>query len=293
MARREEHARVEGAFDGAVVFDGGPRLGERSRRVHADDVLSGVAHVREQRLRPRSEMNDRHACLAHVAEDVRDVRRDVLRVVGLREIADPRVEELHALRARRDLREQVAPHDLGELPHEGVPRVRLGVREPLGLHEVRALDPLDEVARERERRAGEADERDLELLAQELDRLEHIGQSLLRVDDAERVDLRAPRDRLVDDRPLALRELEGRAHRLEGQEDVGEEDGGVHAEAERLQRHLRREVGVLADVEERVLLAKRPVLGHVPPCLAHEPHGSAVGGLTAARSQEAVDHAVS
>ena len=105
------------------------------------------------------------------------------------------------------------------------------------------------------------------------------------------IDLVAPGDRLVDDRPLALGELERRTHRLERQQDVREEDGGVDPEAHRLQRHLHGELRRLAQLEQRVLLAHLPVLGHVAPGLAHEPYGRALDGLAPARAQEAVVHA--
>ena len=98
------------------------------------------------------------------------------------------------------------------------------------------------------------------------------------------------RDGRVDDRALALGELEGRAHRLERQEDVGEEDRRVHAELERLERDLERELGRLADLEHRVLLAERAVLGHVAARLAHHPDGRAVHGLAAAGAKEPIVH---
>ena len=53
----------------------------------------------------------------------------------------------------------------------------------------RALAALDEVAREREGRAGEADERDLELLLEELDGLEDVAEALLDLDVVELVDV--------------------------------------------------------------------------------------------------------
>ena len=48
-------------------------------------------------------------------------------------------------------------------------------------------------------------------------------------------------DRTLDVRPLAAGELEADAERLEHEQDVGEEDRGVHAEPlHRLERHLGR-----------------------------------------------------
>ena len=94
----------------------------------------------------------------------------------------------------------------------------------------------------------------------------------------------------MDDGPLALGELEGRAHRLERKQDVGEEDRRVDAEPEGLQRDRQRKLGRLADLEERVLFAERAVLGHVAARLPHEPHRRDVGRLAPASAEEAVVH---
>src|SRR5690606_39540440 len=100
--------------------------------------------------------------------------------------ADPRIEELDGLRAGSDLRAKVAPHDHGERAQERVPELRLAVHQALRARVERALAALDEVARQRERRSGEADERRLpvELPAQEADRLEHVPERLFRLEEA-------------------------------------------------------------------------------------------------------------
>ena len=110
------------------------------------------------------------------AEDVPHVRLDVLDVVLGREVPDPRVEELHRLRPRLDLRPQVPPHDLRQLLHQRVEVGRRSVHELLGLREVGALAALDEVARQRERRPREADERDLQLAAEQADGGHHVPE---------------------------------------------------------------------------------------------------------------------
>ena len=170
-------------------------------------------------------------------------------------------------------------------------RVGLAVHELLGLGEVGALAALDEVAREGERRAGEADERHLQLALEELDGLEHVAEALLRLDDAELVDLRARvamGSWMTGPSPLA--NSNGAPIGSSGQEDVGEEDRRVDAEHERLERDLSGELGRLAELEQRVLLAQRAVLGHVAAGLAHEPDGRRVDGLAAAGAEEAIVH---
>jgi hypothetical protein len=72
-------------------------------------------------------------------------------------------------------------------------------------------------------------------------------------------------------RPL-LRELYRQPHRLERDQQIGEQDRGVEAETpDRLQRHLGGQRGVLAQLQERHALADLAVLGEVAPRLAHHP----------------------
>src|SRR5262249_10401344 len=148
-----------------------------------------------------------------------------------------------------------------DLRHERVPRVGLAPHDLLRSPVIRALPAFDEVARDRERRAREPDERRLavELAPDEPHGIEHVAEPLGRLEDAEPIDVLARSDGRVDDRALALRELERRAHRLERQEDVGEEDRRIEAELERLERDLEAELRRLADLEERVLLAEGAV----------------------------------
>src|SRR6202163_3568474 len=94
-------------------------------------------------------------------------------------------------------------------------------------------------------------------------------------------------NRLLDDGTFARGEVKGQAHNFEGQQEVGEDDGGVNAENfSGGDSDLGGESGLLADLEEGILLSDRAVFGHVPSSLAHEPHGSAVHGLAFAGSNE-------
>src|SRR6266581_442169 len=76
--------------------------------------------------------------------------------------------------------------------------------------------------------------------------------------------------------------------RLERQQDVGEQDGGVDGEAtDRLERDLGGEVGRVTQLEQRVLLAQRAIFREVTARLAHEPDRGGVDGLAATRPQKA------
>ena len=82
--------------------------------------------------------------------------------------------------------------------------------------------------------------------------------------------------------------MKGQAHDFERQQKVGEDDGGVDAEDFRgRDGDLGGERGLLADLQKRVLLADRAILGHVASGLAHEPDGCAVDGLRLASANEA------
>ena len=85
----------------------------------------------------------------------------------------------------------------------------------------------------------------------------------------------------------ALDELDLDAHAEHRGHDVREHHSGVDVVAAYgLECHLGAELGRMCDFEERVPLADRAVLGQRPPCLAHEPHGSALDGLAARRADE-------
>ena len=85
--------------------------------------------------------------------------------------------------------------------------------------------------------------------------------------------------RILDRRTFAADEIEADAHRLERQQQIGEENRRVHFDAaDRLQRDLGGEIGRAAEVEQRIALAQRAVLAHVPAGLAHEPDGVASTG---------------
>ena len=93
---------------------------------------------------------------------------------------------------------------------------------------------------------------------------------------------------LVDDGAFAVDELEVEAHGGEGQQEVGEDDGGVDAEAfGGGDGDFGGDVGGAADVEQGVVLADGHVLGHVAAGLAEEPDGGAVDGLAEAGADEA------
>ena len=87
-------------------------------------------------------------------------------------------------------------------------------------------------------------------------------------------------NRLFDDRTFAGREMKGQSHDFERQQQIGEDNGGVDAEdLGGGDGHLRGQRRLLANFQQRMLLAHGPVLSHVASGLAHEPYRRAVDRL--------------
>ena len=91
---------------------------------------------------------------------------------------------------------------------------------------------------------------------------------------------------------FALDEIELETHRAERQQQIGKENRGVDLDRlDRLQRDGDREVGVTADVEQRIALPQRSILRHVPAGLTHEPDRRGVDGLLSAGFEKTIVHA--
>ena len=136
-----------------------PGLVERRAPVGADHVAAGLAQLVEDRSGADAEMNRRHAGRRDALEDLLRVRQDELAVVGGVQRADPRVEHLHGVDAGFDLRDEIVADDVGEQIAEAVPRGGVAVHQRLGVREVVRVAAFDRVRRQRERRAGESDQR--------------------------------------------------------------------------------------------------------------------------------------
>ena len=106
---RQQHGGIEVALHGHVVAQPLPRRPQLHPPVEADDVAPRFLHRRKQRGRAHPEVDDGHARASGAAITRPAVRQDELAVVGGRERADPRVEELHRLGPGGDLAVQVVP----------------------------------------------------------------------------------------------------------------------------------------------------------------------------------------
>jgi hypothetical protein len=146
------------------------------------------------------------------------------------------------------------------------------VHERLGALVVAARPALDEVAGQRERGPGEADQRRLaEPFDQQPDAFGDL-RDLRGVQLRQRAHGGEVADRLGGHRAGAGHDVDVDPGRLERHHDVAEQDRRVDAvAADRLQGDLGEHLGVEAGVEHRHAFAQRAVLGQRAARLAHEP----------------------
>ena len=174
-------------------------------------------------------MNRRDAHAADGVEDFSRVGQDELTVVGGVQRAGPRVEDLNHLRAGLDLRLQVFAHERTEHSHSrcqarGFEYIRALVRAkffecpPSITYEASVNgappNPISGTP------WGPSSSR------RTSNRFEHMRQCLPRLEALEAIDIGFGPQRVFDRRSLATDEVERDAHRLERQQQVGEENGG-------------------------------------------------------------------
>ena len=191
--------------------------------------------------------------------------------------------------ARAGLGDEVGGLGDDERVEQRVGQVRLREDHPLPVPEGARALPLDEVRRQCERCAAEADQRHaaVERAPEDADRLVDVGEILLGLVGLQRVDGGARAHRRVDHG--AGHERERQAHRGSRDEQVGEEDRRIDAEpVDRLDRHLRREIGGRAQGHEVHAAADLAVLGKVAPRLPHQPDGRPGNGFFPAGAEEQV-----
>src|SRR5207248_9171680 len=123
----------------------------------------------------------------------------------------------------------------------------------------------DQVASQREGCPREPDHGDrwIELAAEQLDRLQHEGDSFAGTARLQPIYICLRANRVFDDRADAVDELELDAQpKGDREHDVGEEDRAVYPQAaHRLKGDLGAELGILADGAEVVRLADLSILG--------------------------------
>src|SRR5262249_46038747 len=215
--------------------------------------------------------------------------------VARAELSSPAVEDLDDGGPGVDLHLEVRDEGAGELVEEDVGEEGLLEEEPLDEDEAPRAAPLDHVGGEGEGGAGESDGGDavVEGGAGAADGPGEKAGALDGVRHHELVDVGGGAEGRREVGTLVA-ELQLHAHALDGDEDVGEDDGGIDPEApDGLDGDLGGQVGRLAEGEELHLLPDGAVLREVSPRLAHDPDWRDVHGLSACGAKEAVVHGIS
>ncbi len=157
-ARRRRAGRQDRGLE--IALNGALRIallqiGQVDAPIDAEH-LGRQARVRVDEMRGvLQEQDPRNARAARGLEQRREVRANQLLPARARQEPGPRVEDLYGVRARSGLAAQVIDHEIREPCEQTVEQQRLGRCERTERGEVLGALTLDEVRRERPRRAAE------------------------------------------------------------------------------------------------------------------------------------------
>ena len=257
--------RTRGAQTTVTQIRGHPGGGDvqRGLPVDSDDVRADGGHLAEQFGGVDPEVDHRHPVGSHGVEDALRVRGHELPVVLQGEESGPGVEELECVDTCLELGAQEGDDRGGQLLHQRMPCLRLGVHQRLGDAVVLRGAAFDEVGRQGERGTGETDEHLVvpQLVEHSPDALDHRLQ-LTGLHGGQRGDVCGGAHRMLQHRATAGDDVDGDTGGLERDDDVGEEDRGVGVmAADRLQGDLGEEIGAEAGVEHLHPGAQFAVLG--------------------------------
>ncbi len=198
---------VQVSLHGVVRADSPAGLVEWHPPVDPHDVRAGIGHLSQQLSRADAEQDGRDPEVGNAREDGAGRRQREAGVLVGRQRSRPAVEQLHRLRARGDLRPERGNRHGSQSPGEALPQRRVTVHHRLHPAERPRRAALHRVARNRERCAREADQRDAgagELLGREPRRLGDVRGVDLGLEGSEAVQVGLRPERLRDDRPAAL-----------------------------------------------------------------------------------------
>ena len=202
------------------------------------------------------------------------VREHELAVVGRRQRAGPRVEQLERPRPMAQLGVDERDRRFGQAIEHRVEQGRVGAHQRLGVAVVATRPALDQVAGHRERRSGEGEQGHVggEFGGQQVDGVDHVAD-VVGFERPQAAEVCGGAQGVLDDRPGSGGDVDPEPHGVGRHHDVAVQHGGVDpVAADRLERDLGRQLRLLDGVEDRALAAHRPVFGEAAPCLAHEPH---------------------
>ncbi len=262
---------------------------ERHPPVDADDVGADRTDLGQELTGGDAEVDLRYAGVGDGVHHFLAVREDIALILRRAQGPGPGIEELNRRCAVVDLALQGADGDVGEAIAEGVPQSFVGEHHRLGVCVVARRPAFDEIRGDGEGRAGEADQRAIELSHELSYRFEYVGRVGLGIERPKTGEVVLMAERPFDFGTDARCDGEPETDGVGRHDDVGVEDRSVDVVAtDRLQRDLGGEIGVGNGVEDRSGAANGAVLGQRAARLAHEPDRHPVVGQPATGLDEGV-----
>ena len=248
--------RHDGGIQVALQPDVGghpaPSSVERGAPVHADHLGAGRGDHVEQLGGVHPEVDAWDAGIGERRQHLGARRQHEALVVLRAERAGPRVEQLQRRGPGIQLGPQRVDRQVGQCVHQVEPERLVGVHQGLGAHVGARRATLEQVARHRERGAGERDERHGQLGDQVADRLQHVGRVGLGVEGPQTRQVLATRERPGDHRADPGFDVDAEPDGVHRGHDVGVQDRGVHpVAAHGLQRDLGGQVGIRDGPQDR------------------------------------------
>ena len=275
----EEQGRIEIALQCLIGTDQAAGIVQPQPPIDTDHVAARFAQQRRQGRIARGKMDHRHAGadpLNHRAA----VRQDVAAVVIHTQATDPAIEELNGLGPGVDLGVEIQGHAAGDAAHHDVPRGRVAIHQALGGAVVAARAAFDRVGGQGKRRAAEADQRHVG--RQPRARLPHGLDDKLQAVHVfqfpQTIDVGRRTDGVVQHGSFAAGEVQTQAHRLENQQQIGEQDRRIDAQpVDRLDHHLGTQGRIFTEPEKTDLRAQLAVLRQVGPACRMSQTGMCAG----------------
>src|SRR5207245_4561761 len=172
IERSEERCRVEIPRDALIVANPPPGRVDGDPPIDADDVPSSRREGFEEPPGPGAEMDARDPRLADLIEQAARERGNTRVVVPWAQCTGPTVEDLEGLSAGIDLSPEVRRGPADEELHQRPPLEGMILKEEFRRGEILRRAALDQIARHRERSAGEPDTGDRRMGACATNRLE-------------------------------------------------------------------------------------------------------------------------
>ena len=130
-------------------------------------------------------------------------------VISRREGPNPAIEQLHNLRASRNLAVEIAHQVTAETGHERMPGLRLCVHQGLGAGVIARSAALNHIRRQGKRRSGKADQRNVrfKLRPRRGHGLQHKGQGLFWLHVTQALCIRQRADGIMQHGPIPSAKL--------------------------------------------------------------------------------------